>query len=439
MSSVHAKQIAKVLPDDWSIRPFEELVFFQEGPGIRNWQYVPKGIPFVNIRCLVDGRLNRAAMSHVSGDEAFGKYRHFLLDKDDYVVSSSGTLGRIATVNVTDLPCMLNTSVIRMRPKNDNIDRVFLKYFLISDYYQSQILSLATGSAQLNYGPMHLRQMFIVAPPIDEQRAIAHILGTLDDKIELNRRSNETLEAMARALFKDWFVDFGPVRAKRDGREPYLTSELWSLFPDKLDEADIPAGWHLIELDKFASLLTTSVSPGKFPTTVFEHYSIPAFDAGHSPVFELGDAIKSNKFMVDRHAVLVSKLNPQTPRVWMPTIATDHSVCSTEFMQFVPLQPENRAFLYLLMTADAMQAEILKRVTGSTGSRQRAQPSQIAVLPIIQADGKVLKAFNRLVGPLLDSIARNHLEQQTLATIRDTLLPKLLSGELRVRDAEAVL
>lgn len=117
MSSIYAKQIEEVIPDGWSVRPFEDLVFFQEGPGIRNWQYVPKGVPFVNIRCLVDGRLDRAAMNHVSEGEAFGKYKHFLLDADDYVVSSSGTLGRIAAVDASDLPCMLNTSVIRMRPK----------------------------------------------------------------------------------------------------------------------------------------------------------------------------------------------------------------------------------------------------------------------------------------------------------------------------------
>ena len=92
MSSVYADQIAKLLPNGWSIRPFEEMVFFQEGPGIRNWQYVPKGIPFVNIRCLVDGRLDRSAMSHISEEEALGKYKHFLLDPEDYVVSSSGTL-----------------------------------------------------------------------------------------------------------------------------------------------------------------------------------------------------------------------------------------------------------------------------------------------------------------------------------------------------------
>uniref|UniRef100_UPI0025B7F014 restriction endonuclease subunit S n=1 Tax=Acidithiobacillus sp. TaxID=1872118 RepID=UPI0025B7F014 len=184
MSYVYADQIADFLPDGWSIRPFEEMVFFQEGPGIRNWQYVPKGIPFVNIRCLVDGRLDRSAMSHISEEEALGKYKHFLLDPKDYVVSSSGTLGRIATVENSDLPCMLNTSVIRMRPRGADLDRRFLKYFLISHYYQSQILSFATGSAQLNYGPMHLRQMFIVTPPLPEQRAIAHILGTLDDKIE---------------------------------------------------------------------------------------------------------------------------------------------------------------------------------------------------------------------------------------------------------------
>ena len=205
-------------PDSWTQVPFSEAVFFQEGPGIRNWQYRVSGIPFVNIRCLVDGRLNRGAMNCLDVTEVNQKYRHFLLDVGDYVVSSSGTIGRVAEVREEDVPCMLNTSVIRMRSKDGNIlNRRFLRYFLLSRYFQEQIRAFAAGSVQVNYGPTHLKQMWIVLPPLDEQEAIANILGALDDKIELNRQMNDTLEAMAQALFKSWFVDFDPVRAKMEG------------------------------------------------------------------------------------------------------------------------------------------------------------------------------------------------------------------------------
>lgn len=272
-----------------------------------------------------------------------------------------------------------------------------------------------------------------------DQRIAAHILGTLDDKIELNRRRNQTLEAMARALFKDWFVDFGPVRAKMEGREPYLPADLWQLFPDRLDDEGKPEGWEMIPLNAMATLETTSISPGKSAEAVFEHYSIPAFDAGRMPVMELGNSIKSNKYKVHNDAVLVSKLNPQTPRVWLPTVATDHAVCSTEFMQFVPQRPDNRPFLYCLMASEVMQEEVLRHVTGSTGSRQRAQPSQIAKVEVLLPGTDILSAFNHQAEPTLRAIADNQRESQTLSQLRDTLLPKLISGELRITDAEKFL
>ena len=213
-----AKVQSSSIPAHWLVTSFPEVVYFQEGPGIRHWQYRDQGVPFVNIRCIVDGRLDIASMNCLDPAEVASKYEHFLLDAGDYVVSSSGTIGRIGEVVNDDLPCMLNTSVIRMRPRNDAVlDRGFLRYFLSSHLFQHQIETVAAGSVQLNYGPTHLQQMWIALPPLPEQRAIAHILGALDDKIDLNRRMNGTLEEMARALYKSWFVDFDPVRTKMDG------------------------------------------------------------------------------------------------------------------------------------------------------------------------------------------------------------------------------
>ena len=294
----------------------------------------------------------------------------------------------------------------------------------------------------------YLRSLEIPLPPLPEQRAIAHILGTLDDKIENLRRQNETLEAMARALFKAWFVDFEPVRAKMEGRWrrgetlPGLPAHLYDLFPDRLVESElgeIPEGWSIAALDTFAALVTTSVSPWKSPETVFEHYSIPAYDAGRMPAMEFGASIKSNKYRVDANSILISKLNPQTPRIWLPAVATAHAICSTEFMQFVPYDRGNRAYLYCLMSSEAIKSEVLKHVTGSTGSRQRAQPSQIMKVDFLHPHKDILTAFNHRAAPILNAVAENQHESRTLANLRDTLLPKLISGELRVKDAEAFL
>lgn len=311
----------------------------------------------------------------------------------------------------------------------------FVYYFLS----QLNLRRFNSGSAQASLNRNYIYPIPIVVPPLNEQCAIGHILGTLDDKIELNHRRNQTLEAMARALFKDWFVNFGPVRAKMEGREPYLPADIWQLFPDRLDDEGKPEGWELIPLNGLASLETSSISPSKSPEAVFEHYSIPAFDAGGMPAMELGDSIKSNKYKVHADAVLVSKLNPQTPRIWLPTVATDHAVCSTEFMQFVPRTRDDRPFLYCLMVSEVMQAEVLRHVTGSTGSRQRAQPSQIAKVEVLLPEPNILSAFNRKAEPLLRAIADNQLESQTLTQLRDTLLPKLISGELRIKNADKFL
>ncbi|CUB05972.1 restriction endonuclease subunit S [Tepidiphilus thermophilus] len=357
------------------------------------------------------------------------------------VTGRYGTLGQVFYVEQDFWP--LNTTLYVRDFKGS--DPRFISYFLRNvDFLAYSDKAAVPG---LNRNHLHQARVRIPADPT-EQRAIAHILGTLDDKIENLRQQNETLEAMARALFKAWFVDFEPVRAKIEGHWqrgqslPGLPAHLYDLFPDRLVESElgeIPEGWSIAALDTFAALVTTSVSPWKSPETVFEHYSIPAYDAGRMPAMEFGASIKSNKYRVDANSILISKLNPQTPRIWLPAVATAHAICSTEFMQFVPYDRGNRAYLYCLMSSEAIKSEVLKHVTGSTGSRQRAQPSQIMKVDFLHPHKDILTAFNHRAAPILNAVAENQHESRTLANLRDTLLPKLISGELRVKDAEAFL
>ena len=185
-----------------------------------------------------------------------------------------------------------------------------------------------------------------------EQRVIAHILGTLDDRIDLNQRMNETLEAIARALFKSWFVDFDPVRAKMEGRHTGLPQDIADLFPDRLVNSEmgkIPEGWEVFRLDQLANHHTKTTSPSRFSGLEYEHFSIPAYDAGQRPAIELGAAIRSNKTVVLKDAVLLSKLNPRIARVWVPADSTARpQICSTEFLVFTPRSPANRNLLFTL-------------------------------------------------------------------------------------------
>jgi len=147
------------------IADFNDFVDFKEGPGIRRWQYKTDGIPFLNIRTLVNNDIDLSKVNFLDPEEVKNKYQHFLLKEYDHVVSSSGTLGRVVTIQENHLPLMLNTSIIRMRSINESVGKWQLKHFLLSNYFQNQIKSFATGAAQLNYGPFHLNQMYIISPP----------------------------------------------------------------------------------------------------------------------------------------------------------------------------------------------------------------------------------------------------------------------------------
>jgi type I restriction enzyme S subunit len=151
------------VPVGW-VLPFADHVDFKEGPGLRNWQYRDFGIPFLNIRTLVDNDIDLTKVQFLDQKEVETKYQHFLLKEGDHVVSSSGTIGRIVTIRAEHLPLVLNTSIIRMRPNGKRMGRWLLKHFLLSDLFQNQAKSFAIGAAQANFGPIHLKQMLILAP-----------------------------------------------------------------------------------------------------------------------------------------------------------------------------------------------------------------------------------------------------------------------------------
>jgi len=168
------------LPLGWARVPLSSSVYFQEGPGLRKWQFGKTGVPFLNIRTFVNGRIDRTKCQFVKLDEFTNKYEHFLLHEGDIVVSSSGTLGKLATVQSADLPVMLNTSTIRFRTRSsDVLTQDFLRWYLQSPEFFSQIESAKTGSAIFNYGPSHLNRMEIVLPPLDEQKRLAETLDAL--------------------------------------------------------------------------------------------------------------------------------------------------------------------------------------------------------------------------------------------------------------------
>ena len=359
---------------------------------------------------------------------------------DDVLLNITGdSVARACQVAPDVLPARVNQHVAIVRPDTDKLLPRYLRYFLVSPETQAMLLSWAGSGGTRNALTKGMIESFNVRAPMDiaEQRAIAHILGTLDDKIELNRRMNETLEAMARALFKDWFVDFGPTRAKIEGRDPYLAPEIWDLFPDKLDEDGKPEGWEVFRLNQIAKHHTEVLSPAATPDTEFEHFSLPAFDAGRRPAIDKGLSIKSNKTLVPKRAVLLSKLNPEIPRVWLPEDPSQRQqIGSTEFLALVPSVIAGRALLFCLFSDDRFREMLQSMVTGTSKSHQRISPKSLYEREVIAGNIQLFARFEELAHYLLVKTLANRSEAWTLAQARDLLLPKLMSGKIRVGDAD---
>jgi type I restriction enzyme, S subunit len=319
-------------------------------------------------------------------------------------------------------------------------DPRFVYYFF--RWMAPRLARMDVGSANPTLNRNHVHPIDIRWPPVAQQRRIAHILGTLDDKIELDRRMNETLEAIARALFKSWFIDFDPVRAKSEGRDPGLPPHLADLFPDSFEDSElgeIPKGWRVAGFGDVAEQLRDQENPLSSPDVLFNHYSIPAFDDGQSAKPEYGESIKSLKARVPAGAILLSKLNPEIERVWMVDIsAGERAVCSTEFLVLRALSPFTRSFVNCLARSPKFRQQIEALVTGTSKSHQRAQAHSVLSLAVVIPPRRLVEAFE---GPASSQFSRTlecRRESRTLAALRDVLLPKLISGGLRVKDAERI-
>jgi type I restriction enzyme S subunit len=383
--------------------------------------------------------------------------------KGDILLNITGdSVARACQVGPEVLPARVNQHVAIIRPDPARLCPLFLRYYLVSPSMQSHMLSLAGAGATRNALTKGMIESFEVTAPecVIEQQAIACILGTLDDKIELNRKRCKTLEAMARAIFQSWFVDFDPVKAKAAVRKehpkwndaqvsraacPKLKPEIAALFPDSFEGSPlgpIPKGWGVGTVGEVVTLSRESIVPGEFPEEVFDHYSIPAYDAGQNPALETGSSIKSQKFIVTDDCVLVSKLNPKTPRVWIPEVdESRRRIASTEFLVCRPISSSGlgRAYLYCLGCESAFSEYLTSRASGTSNNHQRVRSQDFLRCEIPIPSTALADAFNDKVGPIMDRVLARKKESRTLAALRDTLLPKLISGELRVPDAERIV
>jgi type I restriction enzyme S subunit len=402
--------------------------------------YVPFGIPSIMPQNIGDNRVVTEGIAGISREDAT-RLSRYLVRPGDIVYSRRGDVEKRALIRESEAGWLCGTGCLRVRLGEGPVDPRYASYYLGHPEVRAWISRHAIGATMPNLNTSILSALPFVIPPLSEQRAIASILGALDDKIELNRRMNETLEAMARAIFKSWFVDFDPVRAKAEGRHPPgVDRRVGSLFPNSLVDSplgEIPEGWRIGKLREVLSISRDSLDPGECPAEVFDHYSIPAFDEGQIPKAETGEQIKSNKFIVPGGAVLLSRLNPRIPRVWLPQVSgSRRSVCSTEYLVALPEKGFAREYLYSFFGSTAFLEVFGTLVTGTSGSHQRVKAEYVPSMDAVIPREALIGSYSELVTPLFVMVSANREQSRTLAAMRDVLLRKLVSGEIRVKDAE---
>ena len=285
--------------------------------------------------------------------------------------------------------------------KTEQLD---LRYF----YYLVKYIGLnhlKDGTSNPSLSRPTFYDLLLPVPPLHTQCGISRFLATLDERIDLNRRMNQTLEAIGRTLFEEWF----PGVITSDGQ---TSSHLFG---------------------EIASASRESLSPLQYPKETFDHYSIPAYDEGQLPIVEEGRQIKSNKFIVHANSVLLSKLNPRIPRTWLPSVSEQRrSLCSTEFIVLRPNEGWSREFVYALCNSNMFQDAFSGMVTGTSGSHQRVKPEYVEKLPVQLPPRELVARFTQVIKPAHARAALNLEQNATLTTLRDALLPELASGEVKI-------
>lgn len=378
-------------------------------------EYVDEGIPFLRSLNVDPLRINKNDLKFIT-PEFHSRIRKSRLTPGDVVIVRTGKPGSCSVVPewLADANCS-DLVIVRCGPQLDNR---FLAYY-VNTVAGDHVAAHLVGAVQQHFNVGSARTLRIKLPPLAEQKAIAAVLGALDDKIELNRRMNATLEAMARALFQSWFVDFDPVRAKLDGRQPVgLDPATAALFPDSFQVSEaghIPKDWEVVSLDALASIRGGKQLPtedclpvGKF--TVFGANGV------------MGYATESTH---DGFVIAFGRVGAYCGSVhW----SLDSAWINNNASAVVPLKWP----AYVLQAMLNIDFNSMR-----TGSAQPFIPnSSVASAKVLRPSPEIAEAFCRVVEPLRRQQADNDMQSHTLATLRDMLLPKLLSGEMSVAEVE---
>jgi type I restriction enzyme S subunit len=432
---------------EWPTRSIDELKANSRaaiaigpfGSRMKSDCYVPTGIPVIRGTNISDTRELVGDMVYITPEKA-EEVQSSIIFADDLFFPHRGSIGLVGIVPRSGVARYVqSSSMMKLTCDRGQVEPLYLFYFFRSAQGRQELLKNAStvGTPGIGQPLSSLKAIRVPYPPLSEQKAIVAVLGALDDKIELNRRMNATLEAMARALFHSWFVDFDPVRAKLDGRQPAgLDGATAALFPATFHDSPlghIPIGWSAqrlpdaIEVNPRRTLKSGTIAP------YLDMKNLPT--QGHSAEEVIERAFSSGtKFQ--NGDTLLARITPclENGKTGYVDFLEDGQVGwgSTEYIVLAPKSPLPPQFGYLLARSDALRSHAIQNMTGTSG-RQRV-PSECfnTFWLTVPNSADIARRFDELTAPLMAKIKANSKESRVLATLRDTLLPKLLSGELSV-------
>jgi type I restriction enzyme S subunit len=414
------------------------------GSAISSRFFVDSGVPVIrgsNLSQDVGTRFNHDDLVFIAEDKA-SEFERSTVRRGDLIFTCWGTIDQVGLIDEGSLyrEYVISNKQMKMTPDPAIADSRFLYYQFSSPKIRSWIIDNGIGSSVPGFNLGMLKSVELIIPPLPEQKAIAHLLGTLDDKIELNRKTNETLEAMAKALFQSWFVDFDPVRAKAEGRPTGLPDEISELFPDSFEDSDlgeIPRGWRDGEIQDVAELNPETWGSKNQPSRVryldLSNVKYGKIDCVEEYEWEF--APSRAKRVLKTGDTVVGTVRPGNGSYCL--IGEDGITGSTGFAVLRPKNKNDDVFVYL----GSCSKENIDRLAhlADGGAYPAVRPELIAKTPVVVATREVLDCFSIRVSPLFAASEKGRRESKVLCQVRDTLLPKLISGELRIPEAEKLV
>ncbi len=436
---VRIEDIAANQPSAMATGPFGSSIsskFFQES-----------GIPVIrgsNLSADVQIKIDDLGLVFVSEDKA-KEFPRCIVSNGDLVFTCWGTINQVGLIDdtATYQKYLISNKQMKLTVDRTKADSRFVYYVFSGPTKQSEIIENGIGSSVPGFNLGQLRKHSFRLPPLAEQQAIADVLDIFSNRISLLRETNATLEAIAQALFKSWFVDFEPVHARARGEQPAgLPPEVAALFPDSFEESDlgmVPKGWSLSPLSEAYEINPTRKLKKGEMAPYLDMASVAT--SGHT-VAGVADREMGSGTKFINGDTLLARITPcleNGKTAFVDFLAQEQTGWgSTEFVVLRPKAPLPTYHGYLLARHPAFREHAIQSMSGTSG-RQRVQNDVLGRYLVTVPSEKVTMAFNDVISPLQQKITENHRQAQTLANLRDTLLPLLISGQLRLPDAEAMV